>query len=210
MGDASLKKDKSIKILFLEGSISTVLVDWLRNQGEDAIYTTEAIDLDFVKDVSPDVIVSYNYTYQLPMEIIELPSLGAINLHISFLPWNRGAHPNIWSFLDDTPKGVTIHNMDKGIDTGSIVCQREVSINEDKETLKTSYEILHREIQSLFKENWVKIKTGKIVATPQAGEGSLHYKWEQSKFEPFIKNHLWETPIKELLMKHRAVIAETA
>ena len=205
-----MKKDKSIKILFLEGSISTVLVDWLRNQGEDAIYTTEAIDLDFVKDVSPDVIVSYNYTYQLPMEIIELPSLGAINLHISFLPWNRGAHPNIWSFLDDTPKGVTIHNMDKGIDTGSIVCQREVSINEDKETLKTSYEILHREIQSLFKENWVKIKTGKIVATPQAGEGSLHYKWEQSKFEPFIKNHLWETPIKELLMKHRAVIAETA
>ena len=60
----------------------------------------------------------------------------------------------MWSFLEDTPKGVTIHYIDEGIDTGDIIVQKEVFIDEDKETLKSSYEILNKEIQALFKENW--------------------------------------------------------
>ena len=64
-------------------------------------------------------------------------------MHISLLPWNRGYHPNIWSFLEDTPKGVTIHYINEGIDTGDIIVQKEIVIDEDKETLKSSYEILH-------------------------------------------------------------------
>ncbi|MCL0081308.1 hypothetical protein M1N64_03665 [Peptococcaceae bacterium] len=42
----------------------------------------------------------------------------AINLHISFLPWNRGADPNFWSFIENAPVGVSIHYLDEGIDTG--------------------------------------------------------------------------------------------
>ena len=38
-------------------------------------------------------------------------------MHISYLPFNRGAHPNYWSFKDNSPKGVTIHFIDNGIDT---------------------------------------------------------------------------------------------
>jgi hypothetical protein len=47
--------------------------------------------------------------------------------------------------------------------------QKEVFIDEDKETLKSSYEILHKEIQALFKENWVKIRNNELTPKPQGG-----------------------------------------
>ena len=47
---------------------------------------------------------------------------------MSFLPYNRGSHPNFWSFIDDTPKGITIHEIDEGADTGNIVFQKKILI----------------------------------------------------------------------------------
>ena len=90
-----------------------------------------------------------------------------INLHISLLPWNRGAYPNVWSFLEDTPKGVTIYIIDEGVDTGSILAQEEIYIDENIETLRSSYEKLHREIQALFREKWVEIKNRSVKNIPQ-------------------------------------------
>ena len=55
-----------------------------------------------------------------------------VNLHISYLPWNRGAHPNFWSFFDATPTGVSIHLIDKGIDTGPIIVQKKVKLDPAK------------------------------------------------------------------------------
>ena len=121
-----------------------------------------------VKTLNPKVVISYNYKYLISREILEiLPKNKFINLHISLLPWNRGAHPNVWSFIDDTPKGVSIHVIDEGIDTGDILIQKEVEIFESKHTLKTSYELLHREIQQLFKSNWKKIKNFELQPIPQ-------------------------------------------
>ena len=61
-----------------------------------------------------DWIVSYGYRYIITQDILDAVRGQAINLHISLLPWNRGADPNLWSFLDDTPKGITIHYIDSG------------------------------------------------------------------------------------------------
>jgi len=90
-----------------------------------------------------------------------------INLHISLLLWNRGAYPNVWSFLEDTPKGVTIYIIDEGVDTGSILAQKEIYIDENIETLRSSYEKLHREIQALFREKWADIKNRSVKKIPQ-------------------------------------------
>lgn len=64
---------------------------------------------------------------------------------------------------------MTIHLIDKGVDTGDILLQKEVFIDEDKETLRSSYLKLNREIQLLFKENWELIKTGRITPVTQEG-----------------------------------------
>ena len=53
----------------------------------------------------------------------------------------EGQDPNLWSFIEDTPKGVTIHEIDEGIDTGDIIFQKEIVLNSN-ETLASSYEKL--------------------------------------------------------------------
>lgn len=48
---------------------------------------------------------------------------------MSYLPYNKGTHPNYWSFIENTPKGVMIHEIDKGIDTGNIIVQKKIKLN---------------------------------------------------------------------------------
>lgn len=186
-----------MRIFFLGGGGANVLVDWLEQQGEDVVYKEEKITYDYIKKLHPDFIISYNYKFLISKEIIDYLNGNVINLHISLLPWNRGAHPNIWSLIEDTPKGVTIHYIDEGIDTGNIIVRKEVNFDEEKETLKSSYEILHREIQSLFIENWGKIKNGLIGSIPQTGNGSIHFKKEFSIVEPYLIDKGWYIPIRE-------------
>jgi len=192
-----------MKVLFLGGNLVKTLADWLREK-EEVVYTEDKITIDFVKQVNPEFIVSYNYKYLISEKVISFVDGKAVNLHISYLPWNRGAHPNVWSFLEDSPKGVSIHHIDEGVDTGDIIVQKKVYIDEDKETLKSSYEKLHRELQNLFKENWEKIKRGKIKPKKQIGGGGIHYKRDYKLFEPLIREKRWDIQIRELKEKFRA------
>jgi len=192
-----------LTILFLGGGISRDLASWLENEGERVFYTEEKVDARYVEDMKPDMIVSYNYRYILKRDVLKIPPMGAVNLHISYLPWNRGAHPNVWSYIEDSPKGVTIHSLDEGIDTGDIIVQEEVVIDEDKETIGSSYEKLHEAIQALFRRNWDKIRNGIIQSRPQPSVGTLHYTKDSKTFEALLTEKSWATPIKELKEKLR-------
>ena len=68
----------------------------------------------------------------------------AVNLHVSYLPWNRGADPNFWSIVEGTPKGITIHKMNYALDKGDIIIQQPIQEFPDTETLETSYNHLHQ------------------------------------------------------------------
>lgn len=122
----------------------------------------------------PDMVVSYSYRHILGREVLDVMPGKFVNLHISLLPYNRGADPNAWSFLENTPKGVTIHLMDAGTDTGPILLQREVSFDEARDTLAGSYGALHDEIRTLFCDNWRAIREGAIRSKAQIGTGTFH------------------------------------
>ena len=160
-------------ILFL-GDRESPLFEWLKSLGESVIQTSEKITPEFIDSNCIIFLVSYGYRHILRKNILELLPNSAINLHISYLPWNKGADPNFWSFLEDTPKGVTIHYLNEGVDTGDIIIQKEVKFNTKQETLATSYEKLQETIQDLFKQNWKDIKSGKCQRQKQVGNGSLH------------------------------------
>ena len=162
-------------ILFLSNNeVSRPLYKWLQDQQEEIIWIEEKISIDKIKEMSPSLIINYNYRYIIGEDIIEYMGDRIINLHISYLPWNRGADPNFWSFIDDSPKGVTIHLLDKGLDKGDIIVQKEYFFNEDKETFATTYEYLHRKIVELFIESWERIKNGNYILMKQRGKGSYH------------------------------------
>jgi methionyl-tRNA formyltransferase len=122
-----------------------------------------------------------------------------INIHTSFLPWNRGADPNLWSFLENTPKGVSIHYVDSGIDTGDILTQEEIYFAED-DTLRTSYCKLTETAFRLLEKYWYEIKNAKITSHPQSHKGSFHRLKDRKKYEHLLYKG-WDTPVKDLIGK---------
>ena len=197
-----------MKILFLSNNnISNKLINWLKKIAkEEAIVCDKSINVEFLKKIKPYFIISYNYRFIIKQEIINYMKSNIINLHISLLPWNKVAHPNIWSFLEDTPKGITIHLIDEGIDTGPILIQKEIYIDENTETLKSSYEKLHREIQELFKINWNDIKNKKLKLTQQDLGGNFHYAEDFKKIEHIISDKGWDTSIREFKNRYKKLI----
>ena len=97
-----------------------------------------------------------------------------VNLHTSYLPYNKGAAPNFFSFYENTPKGVTIHEMVAGLDEGAILLQKEVPMKAEEESFVTSYDKLIAIMEELFFANWNALKRGEIQAVKQAGEGTYH------------------------------------
>ena len=121
-----------------------------------------------------DLVISFGYKHVLKGELLSRMQCPVINLHISYLPFNRGAHPNFWSFFDKTPSGVTIHLVDEGIDTGDILYQRRVIFSEDENTFSLTYARLINEIELLFIENIKSIVGAFYQNLPQPEGGTYH------------------------------------
>jgi len=80
----------------------------------------------------PDIIALTAYGNILPANIINLPRLGTINVHGSLLPKYRGAAPIQWAIINgELETGITIMQMDEGVDTGDILLQEKMSIRPD-------------------------------------------------------------------------------
>ncbi len=187
-----------MSILFL-GPDCTPITDFLREQGHDVILREEPIDVDFLGAAKPDFGVSYKYRHIVKTPVINWFNGKLINLHISYLPWNRGADPNLWSFLTKTPSGVTIHIMDSGLDTGPILVQRKIVHNLEKDTLESSYCRLSVAMENLFVEYFEAIFKGQISPRPQSIQiGSFHKHIDKAQFEPFWAQKGWQTPVKEI------------
>lgn len=161
-------------VLFLTNNRNALaLYDWL-SEREDVFIYSDRLNVEMLDCMRPQVVVSYNYSHIIPEEIIATLPYAIVNLHVSYLPYNRGSSPNFWSFIEDTPKGVTIHEITAGLDKGNIIAQQKLTFNEDEETFASTYQKLHNVIQNLFMKIWPAIKHHSYSAYPQVGEGSYH------------------------------------
>ncbi|MDX2212955.1 MAG: formyltransferase family protein [Oculatellaceae cyanobacterium bins.114] len=187
-----------MQVLFL-GPPHPALQHFLESCGDRVTTTEEKISTSSEFLAKTDFIVSYRYRHILKQDVLSQFLNRAINIHISFLPWNRGSDPNLWSFLEDTPKGVTIHYINSGIDTGDILVQQAVSFS-DQDTLRTSYEKLTQVAEALFKAHWLAIRDGTLQPCPQVGEGSYHRTRDRAPYEHLLTQG-WDTPVCSLIGK---------
>ena len=172
-------------VLFLSNNNNTLdLFNWISAK-EKCVLFRKPLNMDIIKLYRPDFIVSYNYCYIVPADVIDYMKERIINLHISYLPWNRGANPNFWSFIDNTPKGVTIHKIAKGLDTGDIIILRCFAFDEARESFATTYNSLHQNISELLKKYWFDISAGRIHGYSQDRIGSYH---NQQDFSAFVSS----------------------
>ena len=98
--------------------------------------------MEIIRGLSPDAIIVAAYGKILPKEILDFPRYGCINVHGSLLPKYRGSAPIQWSVINgDKETGVTIMQMDEGIDTGDILMKRAIPI-ELSDTAESVFEKL--------------------------------------------------------------------
>ncbi|MGE7950565.1 formyltransferase family protein [Lysinibacillus xylanilyticus] len=187
-----------MKILYLGPECKRILKH-LKSFGDRVSRTEKKLTICEFIEPNYDFIISYGYRFIIPKRVTDYYKKRIINLHISYLPWNRGADPNFWSIIDNTPKGVTIHFVDEGLDTGDIIIQKKVEL-EESDTLRTSYEKLSNAIEKLFMNSWIKIKDCEIVPEIQMGEGTFHYSKDKELYRTLLING-WDTKISELEKK---------
>ena len=163
---------------------------------EVTIYNDKIDSTSAISKAHWDFWISFGYRFKINSTLIETFKHKIINLHISYLPWNAGCDPNFWSFYEGTPKGVTIHWIDKGIDTGDIIVQEKVAM-ENSDTLLTSYNRLQTAVVSLFNDHWPKIRSGKSPSSQQQTGGTYHRSQEAKPH--FGRLPLgWDTPVSEV------------
>lgn len=126
--------------------------------------------MEFIKtlqELRPDCIVVVAYGKILPIEILELPSKGCINVHASLLPYYRGSAPIHWSIINgETETGVTTMFMDEGMDTGDMILKKHLTIGPE-DTVGKIHDLLAKQGAELLVETIQLLKVNKVPRTPQ-------------------------------------------
>jgi methionyl-tRNA formyltransferase len=122
--------------------------------------------LESIRALGPDIGISILFGYILKPVFLDMFHYGVINLHPAFLPHNRGAYPNVWSIVEGTPAGATLHYIDVGVDTGDIIAQQQVPVDLT-DTGGALYHKLERACVELFKETWPLIRHGQAPRISQ-------------------------------------------
>lgn len=129
-----------------------------------------------LKQIAPDVIVVVAFGQLLPESILNIPRYGCINVHASLLPAYRGAAPIQWAVIDGLEEsGVTTMYMEKGLDTGDIICQRKVKLVKD-ETGGSLFDRLAEEGAGLLVETLTRLENGTATRTKQDSSMSSYAK----------------------------------
>ena len=97
-----------------------------------------------------------------------------------------------------TPSGVSIHQMDDGIDTGPILCQRKILHDVGKDTLQSSYQRLICGMEDLFISQWEHIRKAEVSPRKQTVAGSYHRSADKNPFLPLLTEG-WNTPIRKVM-----------
>lgn len=179
----------------------------LIEHGEDVILISEIVTEEHISKYKPDFVISHGYDKKVSADVIELMKGHIINAHPSILPINRGMYPNFWSFIYDTPKGFTIHNMSPKIDAGDILIQKEFNFDIKRETFQTSYTTIEDSLHETIISNIDKLKDGLIEPKTQQGKSTFH---TLKKFNDFTKiiQFSWDDNIYEFLEKNKEKIRE--
>ena len=199
-----------MKILGLynsENDCAAGLFRWLEEQGHEVVPASEKLDSGWCQAQSFDLTVSYTYSYILTGNELDALNNNVVNLHNGFLPFNRGSKPNFWSIAEGTPRGVTLHYIDEGIDSGDIIFQELVPYRAE-ETLYSSYMELDAKAKELFQkafsyyEYWGQMKkTGK-------GKGTYHCDKDFEMFKEEFPDWSWDISIRDFreLLKERKAL----
>ncbi|SPB17580.1 methionyl-tRNA formyltransferase [Caballeronia novacaledonica] len=171
----------------------------LRRAGKYPQEAAEAIDL--LRATPHDVMVVAAYGLILPQEVLDVPPRGAINIHASLLPRWRGAAP-IHRAIEagDAETGITLMQMDAGLDTGAMIREARTPILPDDTTATLHDRLAHMGAELIVAGLRDLERDGSLPSTPQPDDGTTYA-------EKIAKNEAaldWRRPAEELARQIRA------
>ncbi len=127
-----------------------------------------------LREINPDAIIVVGYGRIIPKWMLDLPRFGNINLHASLLPKYRGAAPIQWTIASgERITGVTTMRIDEGLDTGDILLQQDLPIN-DEDTSETLAPRLAAIGANLMAETLERLQAGTVTPRPQNDSEASH------------------------------------
>ncbi len=166
------------------------LFHWLESIGHECVYLKEKIDVGWLKKQNIELAVSYTYSKIIKREVIELLNGNIVNIHNSYLPFNRGSDPNMWSLVDDTPRGVTLHFIDEKLDKGLVIDQILLpQVDCSVATLKSTYNELDNAAFELFKVSFANYSHWNDMEKMVVGLGSYHSDKDGDRLRKCIESY---------------------
>lgn len=159
---------------------------------------------EFFRKEAPDYLLSFQYRFIIKRQIIESAKRLAANLHFAPLPKYRGMYPVAWALLNGEREfGVTIHEIDPGVDSGDMIAQTLFPIEETDDAKKLYMKAVENGVE-LFRESWPSMLSMKFERKRQNPEEVLYY---PAGSIDFSKNRIdWSKPAEEVFNFIRALI----
>lgn len=171
-----MSSDGSVELVFLgQNPVGERVYDWLTSQpGADVRgIITETDQLSLLERLQPELAISAGFRHIVPDTYLDVPERGIVNLHDAYLPYNRGANPNVWPLIDGSPAGVAIHYMNSTVDAGPLISRRRVPTRADDTAASLRRRLEEAQIEQ-FRDCWPGIRDGSVEPTPQPTGGSFH------------------------------------
>lgn len=161
---------------------------------------------DFISLMKIETLISINYLFIIDDDLIQLPKKIAINIHGSFLPKYRGRTPHVWAIINNEKyTGVTIHKIDKGCDTGDIIEQLKIPIQEEdtgadivKKYRKAYIPLLESVLKKIESNKLQLVKQDETVSsffgkrTPN--DGKINWDWQKERIKNWVRAQSYPYP----------------
>ncbi|MFT4643738.1 MAG: methionyl-tRNA formyltransferase [Planctomycetota bacterium] len=161
---------------------------------------------NFIKNIKVDVIASINYLFLIEKDIINLAIKGVFNIHGSLLPKYRGRTPHVWAIINNEKfTGITAHLIEEGCDTGDILEQIKITIDENDTggdlllKFQNEYESLTLKVLANFSNNTLKMtKQDEFCATyygkRTSDDGRINWNWQKERIRNWVRAQSYPYP----------------
>lgn len=156
---------------------------------------------EWIRERGADVAVVLAYGRILPPPVLAAPRLGCVNLHASLLPLHRGAAPIQWAIMKgDSETGISLMQMDEGLDTGPVYCVRRIPIAPDDDAASLAGKLA--ELAALVvREDLPRVAAGQLTASAQDASRATHA-------PPLTREHgvlAWTRNVRDLVNQVRGL-----
>lgn len=128
---------------------------------------------EIIAPLAPHYLACFYFDYVLDDRFLGLPSIDTINVHPGYLPYNKGFFYYVWSVLDGTPAGVSVHRMNALADAGDLYSQAQVQVTPE-DTGDTLYAKHETAAIALFRATLPSILEGSYRSHVQRHPGTRH------------------------------------